>query len=75
MIKHKLGKRRLIRIWMKSHKGFVRMMNRVSSEIAKGSWGPDVKFNVKFLRRMLQDMDYLDCLPFTPNELFCVWRK
>ena len=49
----KKAKREKIRAWMKSHKGFVRAMDEYAFEIAKGSWGPDDKFDTKFSKHLV----------------------
>lgn len=51
--KERQEKERKIRKWMKSHKDFVRAMDTFSFEIAKGSWGPDDKFDAAFVRQMI----------------------
>ena len=48
-------KQKRIRQWMKEHKSFVRAMDEYAFEIAKGSWGPNDKFDAKFVKRMLKD--------------------
>ena len=72
--KEKEEKKRVIRQWMKDNKGFVRCMDQYAFEIAKGSWGPEDKFNAAFVKKMLKDSNYTD-LPFTPGELLRVWRE
>lgn len=71
--KERQEKERKIRKWMKSHKDFVRAMDTFSFEIAKGSWGPDDKFNAAFVRQMLKDSNLE--VDFTAGELLRVWRK
>lgn len=70
--KEKLVKRKHIQQWMKEHKDFVKMMDTFSFEIAKGSWGPDDKFDAKFVKKMLSD-NGLET-DFTAGELLKVWR-
>lgn len=70
----KRKKREEIRTWMKQHKGFVKFMDQIAFEIAKGSWGPDDKFDAKLVRKMLKESGYTD-LSFTAGELLRVWRK
>ena len=70
----KAKKKKLIRSWMKQHKGFVGFMDQIAFEIAKGSWGPDDKFDAKLVKKMLNDQGFTD-LPFTPGELLREWRK
>ena len=66
-------KKKQIRQWMKEHKGFVALMDELAFEIEKGSWGPDEKFNAKFVKQMLLDNDLET--DFTAGELLKVWRK
>ena len=58
---------------MKEHKDFVRLMDRVAFEIAKGSWGPDDKFDAKLVKQMLRDSELKT--DFTAGELLRVWRN
>lgn len=69
----KQQKTKQIKAWMKSHKGFIHTMDQFAFEIAKGSWGPDDKFDTKFVRKMLKDADLQP--EFTPGELLKVWQK
>jgi hypothetical protein len=70
--KEKQAKNQHIIQWMKEHKEFVRTMDRFAFEIAKGSWGPDDKFNAKFVKEML-DESGLE-VDFTAGELLKVWK-
>lgn len=69
----KEAKRNNIRKWMKEHKGFVRAMDEYAFEIAKGSWGPNDRFNAKFVKEMLDNYDLHP--DFTAAELLKVWQK
>ena len=69
----KAAKKAQIKKWMKEHKSFVRGMDTIAFEIAKGSWGPDDKFDAKLVKEMLQDADLHP--DFTAAELFGVWKK
>lgn len=71
--KEKREKENAIRKWMKEHKNFVKMMDTFAFEIAKGSWGPDDKFDTKLVRQMLKDNDLHP--DFSASELLRVWRK
>ena len=62
-----------IKKWMKEHKGFVSLMDAIAFEILKGSWGPDEKFDTKFLTKMLKENNLK--VNFKPSELLNVWRK
>ena len=68
----KAAKEQQIRTWMNKHKGFVDAMDQYAFEIWKGSWGPDDKFDAKFVQKMLDDEGITD-LPFTAKDLYRVW--
>ena len=55
---------------MKEHKSFVRMMDTFAFEIAKSSWGPDDKFDAKFVKEMLKNNNLET--DFTARELLKV---
>ena len=57
---------------MKENKSFVKTMNCYAFEIAKGSWGPDDKFDANLVREMLKE--YGKEVDFTAGELLNVWR-
>lgn len=67
------AKVREIKTWMKEHKSFVECMNQFAFEIAKGSWGPDDKFDAKIVKQMLKDNNLEP--NFTASELLKVWRS
>lgn len=71
--KEKASKNRKIQQWMKEHEDFVDAMEQYAFEITKGSWGPDEKFDAKFVERMLDDFEYE--VEFTAAELLRVWLK
>lgn len=71
--KEKAAKRKHIQRWMREHKSFVELMDQFAFEIAKGSWGPDDKFDAKLVREMLKQ-NGLD-VDFTAGDLLRVWRK
>ena len=71
--KAKAKKRRHIRAWLKEHKDFAEAMDTFAFEIIKGSWGADVKFDAKFVRRMLDENNLQ--VDFTAGELLRVWRS
>ena len=72
--KEKAEKERIIATWMKEHKSFVAGMDQIAFEIAKGSWGPDDKFDTAMVKQMLKDSGYED-LPFTAYELLRYWQN
>lgn len=56
----KKAKEKLVKDWMKHHKGFVNAMAQYCFEIeCKHSWGPEDKFNAKFVRQMLKNWKVL----------------
>lgn len=71
--KEKAAKKRRIRKWMKEHKSFVNAMDTFAFEIAKGSWGPNDKFDAKLVKRMLKENNLNP--DFTAGELLKVWRE
>ena len=71
--KEKEAKREKIRKWLKEHKSFVRAMDAYAFEIAKGSWGPNDKFDAAFVKKMLADYNLET--DFSAGELLRVWRK
>lgn len=71
--KEKLAKKKHIQQWMKKHKSFVRAMDEIAFEIAKGSWGPNDKFDASLVKKMLSD--YKLEPDFTASELLKVWKS
>ena len=71
----KKARRAEVRKWAKEHKGFLRDMDQYCFEIEfKGSWGPDDRFDAKFVKRMLDDYGFKD-LPFTASQLLQYWKS
>lgn len=62
-----------IKLWLKEHKGFSKFMGQVAFEIAKGSWGPEDKFDAKLVQEMLDNQGLKP--NFTANQLLRVWLK
>ena len=71
--KEKAAKTKKIRSWMKEHKDFVKLMDQIAFEIAKGSWGPDDKFDAKLVKQLLKENDLEP--NFTAAELIRVWQR
>ena len=63
-----------IRKWCKENKSFIGLMDTIAFEIAKGSWGPEDKFNAALVKKMLEENDYKN-LPFTAQELLKYWER
>jgi hypothetical protein len=70
--KEKAAKEKYIQQWMKEHKSFVKAMDETAFEIAKGSWGPDDKFDAVLVKEMLSNFELEP--DFSANELLKVWR-
>ena len=72
--KEKAAKKAHIEQWMRKHKSFVVAMDECCFEIkVKGSWGPDDRFNAKFVREMLKSSGFEP--DFTAGELLRVWER
>lgn len=71
--KEKIAKTKHIKQWMKEHKSFVQAMDNIAFEIAKGSWGPNDKFDTKQVKEMLKNFNLKP--DFTANELLKVWKN
>ena len=71
--KEKKAKEKHIREWLKQHKDFSNLMDALAFEIYKGSWGPDDKFDAKFVQKMLKENDLQP--DFSARDLLRVWAK
>ena len=71
--KEKQKKRREFKIWMNEHADFVKLMDTISFEIAKGSWDSNEKFDAKFVKSMLKENNLES--DFTAGELLKIWEK
>lgn len=71
--KAKQQKYKHIKQWMKEHKSFVKAMDEVAFEIAKGSWAPNDKIDTKQVKELLKQFELEP--DFTASELLRVWRK
>ena len=67
-------KEKAIRTWCRHHKNFMQLMNETAFEIAKGSWGPEDKFNVTLVKKLLKDNGISD-FPFSASDLLQYWKK
>ena len=68
------NKEKKIKQWMKEHQDFIDEMDDIAFEIAKGSWGPNTKFNSAFVKGLLSE-HYLELSDFTPGDLLKVWKN
>lgn len=71
--KERASKKKHIVDWMKNHKSFVRLMDDVAFQIAKGTCGPDDKFDAKTVKMLLVEEGLKP--DFTAGELLKVWRN
>lgn len=62
-----------IRKWMKENKSFVRLVDEIAFEIAKGSWGPEDKVDAKLIKNMMKEWKLETDI--TPGEFLRIWRK
>ncbi len=70
--REKIAKKKHIQKWLKEHKSFVTAMEDAAFEIAKGSWGPNDKFDAKLVKEMLKAHELEP--DFTAGELLKVWQ-
>ncbi len=70
----KASKEIIISRWMKANKNFIRFLDTMAFEIAKGSHEPEDKVDANFVRKALKENGYGD-LPFSPNELYKYWQR
>lgn len=69
----KQAKDRKIRRWMQEHQSFVELMEDVAVHIAKGSYGPDAKFDQKIVSQMLDEHGLHP--EFSAGELLAAWKR
>lgn len=72
-VEQETKKNKQISAWMKQHKPFVELMDTFAFEIAKGSWGPEDKFDAKFVAEMLKENNLE--IDFSIKDLLRVWRN
>ena len=70
---NQVKKERCIKAWLKENKSFARLMEEIAFEIAKGSWGPDSKFDAKLVEEMLKENNLKP--GFSAADLLRVWRR
>lgn len=61
----------LVRKWCKEHKSICNDLSDIALEIAKGSWGPEDKFDGKFVEQYCKDNDIN--LPVSGSILLKYW--
>lgn len=69
--KKKAARKRYIRQWLKENKSFSDLMEDYAFEIAKGTMGPDDKFNANLVKELLKENNLEP--DFTAGELLKVW--
>lgn len=62
-----------IRQWWKKHKKLKRDLEYLAFDIAKGSYGPDVELNAKFLKEVMKERGIES--EFPAGKLLKVWFK
>ena len=62
-----------IRQWWQAHRELSDLLEQIAFEIAKGDWGPDVKFDTNVLKEVM-DAQGIES-EFTPGKLLRVWKK
>ena len=70
----KAEKEIIISRWMKKNKSFIRLLDSLAFEIAKGSHAPEDKVDAGFIRKLLKQNGYSD-LPFTAGDLYKYWQR
>jgi len=68
----KAQKKKAVKEWCKTHRAFVNNLEQIAFEIAKGSWGPEDKFDAKLVKEAFEEAEYTD-LPFTIGEFLKYW--
>ena len=71
--KEKAERKKKIKKRLKEHKGFVELMDQISFELWKGSWGLVDKFDAKLVKELLKNCELEP--EFTPDEILKVWKK
>lgn len=71
--KEHIQKIRHIEKWLKENKSFSNLMEDIAFTIAKGSMGPDAKFNTQLVKQMLKECNLEP--DFTAYELLKVWKN
>lgn len=69
----KHARRREIMKWFKEHNDFKNSMDQIAFEIAKGSWGPDDKFDAAKVKQLLDEYNLHP--NFKPYEILNVWQR
>jgi len=71
--KEKAAKKQLVKKWCKENRDFVSALEADAICIAKGSCGPDDKFDSKWVKKAFKEYGHLD-LPFTASEFLKYWQ-
>jgi len=68
----KAQKKKAVKEWCRQNKDFVSRLEDDAFQIAKGSYGPEDKFNAKWVTKAFEEAGYID-LPFTSAEFLKYW--
>lgn len=72
--KEKAEKRKIVKTWAKEHKDFMGVLEADAFCIIKGSYGPDDKFDAKWIKNQLKEFGYTN-LDFSPSDLLRYIQK
>lgn len=67
-------KKKIVLEWCKTHRDVVAALEDDQLRIAMGKYGPEDKFNAKWVREALKSYGFKD-LPFTPSEFLRYWQS
>jgi hypothetical protein len=71
--REKEARRKEIKKWLRTHKGFTNTLDEFAFEIAKGSWDEDDKVDAKLVKTILKNLKLET--EFKPSEILRVWEK
>lgn len=60
--------------WCKEHQDFVEGLESIAFHVAKGSYGPEAKFNSKYVKKAFDDAGFSE-LPFSISEFLRYWQS
>lgn len=64
--------KKVVQKWCKEHRGFVLFLEEDAFRVAKGSYGPDDKFDAKWVQNAFDKAGFKN-LPFTAREFLKYW--
>lgn len=71
--KRRKQEEKAIRQWWQNHRELSDLLEQFAFEIAKGSWGPDDKFDANLLKEVMDEQGVK--AEFNPGKLLRVWKK